>query len=157
MTEAASSTTSQPEVMLKRIHLSLRELIEVAEIARARAAKLQNLHPTDMACLAYLQRVGSPVSAKQITSHLNLSSGSGTALLDRLEAAGYTRRLPNPDDRRSVLIELDVEKAKEPLSRMAEIERGYSAMTQSFSENDLAAIAKFLDEMNRIAKRLAEY
>lgn len=136
--------------------MSLHELVEAAEQARARAAKEQKLHPTDMACLGYLQRVGTPISPKQITTHLNLSSGSGTALLDRLEAAGYTRRLPNPEDRRSVLIELDAEKAKEPLARLAQLEESYSEMTRSFSNEDLTAISRFLDEMNKIAKRLAE-
>ncbi|MET3924255.1 MarR family transcriptional regulator [Devosia sp. 2618] len=136
--------------------MALRELVDATETARGRAAKMQNLHPTDMACLAYLQRVGRPISPKQISTHLNLTSGSGTALLDRLEAVGYTRRLPNPEDRRSILIELDVEKAKEPLARLAKFEKSYLALTETFSERDLWAISKFLDEMNGFAKQMAE-
>ena len=121
------------------------DLVEAAVTARDQAAKPQNLHPTDFSCIDYLQRVGSPVSPKQIIGHLNLSSGSGTARLDRLEAAGYTRRQPNPEDRRSILIELDREKAKEPLRRLREIEQSYLATTRSFSERDLQAIAEFVE------------
>lgn len=156
MKKLPSSALSRAEPILRRIHMSLRELVDASEAARTRVAKQQNLHPTDMACLGYLRRAGKPVSPKQITAHLNLTSGSGTALLDRLEGAGYTRRVPNPEDRRSVLIELDAEKAKEPLARLSEIEGSYSVMADSFSEKDLEAISRFLDEMNKIAQRLAE-
>jgi DNA-binding MarR family transcriptional regulator len=42
----------------------------------------------------------------ELSSQLELSSGAMTNRLDRLEAAGLIRRLPDPDDRRGVLIEL---------------------------------------------------
>jgi DNA-binding MarR family transcriptional regulator len=35
-----------------------------------------------------------------------LSSGAMTNRLDRLEAAGFVRRIPNPDDRRGIVVEL---------------------------------------------------
>src|ERR671926_34073 len=38
-----------------------------------------------------------------------LSSGAMTNRLDRLEKAGLVRRLPDPDDRRGVLVELTPE------------------------------------------------
>ena len=37
---------------------------------------------------------------------MELSSGAMTNRLDRLEQAGYVRRLPDPDDRRGVVVEL---------------------------------------------------
>jgi DNA-binding MarR family transcriptional regulator len=37
---------------------------------------------------------------------LDLSTGAMTNRLDRLEARGLIRRLPDPDDRRGVLVEL---------------------------------------------------
>jgi DNA-binding MarR family transcriptional regulator len=37
---------------------------------------------------------------------MELSSGAMTNRLDRLEQAGLVRRLPDPDDRRSVVVEL---------------------------------------------------
>jgi DNA-binding MarR family transcriptional regulator len=58
--------------------------------------------------LGQLRRVGPPyrLSPGELTSHGELSSGAMTNRLDRLEEAGLVRRLPNPDDRRSVLVEL---------------------------------------------------
>jgi DNA-binding MarR family transcriptional regulator len=58
--------------------------------------------------LGQLRRVGPPhrLSPGELTEHAELSSGAMTNRLDRLEEAGLVRRLPNPEDRRSLLVEL---------------------------------------------------
>ena len=45
------------------------------------------------------------LSAGELADGLWLSSGAMTNRLDRLEEAGLVRRLPDPDDRRGVLVE----------------------------------------------------
>ena len=44
--------------------------------------------------------------AGQLSEWAELSSGAMTNRIDRLEHAGLVRRLPDPDDRRGVLVEL---------------------------------------------------
>ena len=41
-----------------------------------------------------------------LAASLDLSSGAMTSRLDRLEEAGFVRRVADPDDRRSVVVEL---------------------------------------------------
>ena len=41
-----------------------------------------------------------------IANALGITTGGTSKLVDRIEASGYCRRLPNPDDRRSSLLEL---------------------------------------------------
>jgi DNA-binding MarR family transcriptional regulator len=41
-----------------------------------------------------------------IANELDITTGGTSKLVDRIEANGYCRRLPNPDDRRSSLLEL---------------------------------------------------
>jgi MarR family transcriptional regulator, organic hydroperoxide resistance regulator len=41
-----------------------------------------------------------------IASELGITTGGTSKLVDRIEASGYCRRLANPDDRRSSLLEL---------------------------------------------------
>ena len=41
-----------------------------------------------------------------LARYFDLSTGAMTSRLDALEAAGLIRRVPSPDDRRSVLVEL---------------------------------------------------
>ncbi len=56
-------------------------------------------------CLRY---GGSPYrsSPSRLSDECDLSTGAMTARLDKMEAAGTIRRLPDPDDRRGVVIEL---------------------------------------------------
>jgi DNA-binding MarR family transcriptional regulator len=58
--------------------------------------------------LGALRRAGPPFrrSAGELAKLSELSSGAMTNRLDRLEKAGLVKRLPDPDDRRGVLVEL---------------------------------------------------
>ncbi len=58
--------------------------------------------------LATLRRLGRPyrLSPTQLLREVMLSSGAMTNRIDRLEALALVRRLPDPADRRGVLIEL---------------------------------------------------
>ncbi len=57
--------------------------------------------------LGKLRKVGPPYrhSAGRLAEHMGLSSGAMTNRLDRMEAAGLVRRLPDPSDRRGTLVE----------------------------------------------------
>lgn len=58
--------------------------------------------------LGALRRSGPPYqkSPGQLAEDIGLSSGAMTNRLDRLEEAGLIRRLPDPDDRRALHVEL---------------------------------------------------
>jgi DNA-binding MarR family transcriptional regulator len=58
--------------------------------------------------LGALRRSGPPYrrSPGHLADDLGLSSGAMTNRLDRLEGAGLLRRLPDPDDRRALKVEL---------------------------------------------------
>jgi DNA-binding MarR family transcriptional regulator len=57
--------------------------------------------------LGNLRRYGAPYrrSPGQLAADMHLSSGAMTNRLDRMEAAGLIRRLPDPSDRRGTLVE----------------------------------------------------
>lgn len=58
--------------------------------------------------LCSLRNQGKPyrLTPGQLSQQIGLSSGAMTNRLDRLEAAGHVRRIPDPSDRRSVQVEL---------------------------------------------------
>jgi DNA-binding MarR family transcriptional regulator len=66
------------------------------------------LHDGEFDLLATLYRSGQPqgLTPNALRHAAVLSSGAMTNRLDRLEAAGLIHRVPNPDDRRSLLIRL---------------------------------------------------
>jgi DNA-binding MarR family transcriptional regulator len=63
------------------------------------------IHRTDTRLLDVLQMAGR-MSAGQLAKAGHLSPGAVTAALDRLERAGYVRRLRDGNDRRRVLVEV---------------------------------------------------
>jgi DNA-binding MarR family transcriptional regulator len=58
-----------------------------------------------------VHKEGRRSSPGELAADLELSSGAMTSRLDRLEHAGYVRRLPDPDDRRGIVVELTDEGA----------------------------------------------
>jgi DNA-binding MarR family transcriptional regulator len=72
--------------------------------------------------LATLRRAGAPyqLNPTLLYQALMLSSGAMTNRLDRLEQAGYVRRLPDPQDRRGTLVQLTGEGVR-LIDRAAEI------------------------------------
>jgi DNA-binding MarR family transcriptional regulator len=66
------------------------------------------ISPGEFDVLATLRRAGSPyqLNPTHLYQALMLSSGAMTNRLDRLEKAGYVKRLPDPQDRRGTLIQL---------------------------------------------------
>lgn len=154
MDETGSSEAQSRDALDLRVGLALRRMVQSIDAAHDQAAREQNLHPTDFACLGFLYHAQSPVSPKQVIAFMGLSSGSGTALLDRLERAGYTRRLPNPDDRRSILIELDLNRSAEAVQRFLEIEQLYTSLTDTLTIEALDGIARFLEQMSVLTDKL---
>jgi DNA-binding MarR family transcriptional regulator len=69
------------------------------------AAEYFGVTRTAMRCMEVLDRVGQ-LTAGDIARETGLTSGAVTAMLDRLERAGYVRRLRDVADRRRVLVEL---------------------------------------------------
>lgn len=69
------------------------------------------LNYTDWHVLTALRWAGKPYRRKagELARHADLTSGAMTSRLDALEKDGLVRRLRDPDDRRSVLVELTEE------------------------------------------------
>jgi DNA-binding MarR family transcriptional regulator len=63
------------------------------------------INRTDSRCLDIVD-YGGPISAGDLAKQSGLTTGAVTAVLDRLEDAGYVRRTRDTADRRRVLIEI---------------------------------------------------
>ena len=79
-----------------------------ADLVDEAAAERLGVNRTDQRCLGLLHAHG-PMTAGQLAQASALSPGATTTALDRLERAGYARRVRDPEDRRSVLVELTPE------------------------------------------------
>jgi len=88
------------------------------------SAAREGLTSGDVLLLDALYRVGPPHRiAPTALKHYFLMSLAGVAKrVDRLEALGFIRRVPNPDDRRGLFIEL-TEAGHAVLTRLVELDR----------------------------------
>jgi DNA-binding MarR family transcriptional regulator len=74
-------------------------------------------------------------SPGDLASDLELSSGAMTNRIDKLEAAGYVERLPDPDDRRGVRVQL-TQAGVEAWDRTVEIQGRREAFFASVLSKD---------------------
>jgi len=100
------------------ILLAGRRVYQAVESLDAAITARLGINRSDLQCLNLLE--GAAVSPKDIRERLGLSSGAVTALIDRLENAGYVRRIASVQDRRSVVIEI----MPEVFERLGNIYRG---------------------------------
>ena len=64
------------------------------------------LSATRMVTLRAIGLASEPLSLSQLAAQLSFVKSNVTQLVDRLEAEHLVRRIPDPDDRRSILLEL---------------------------------------------------
>ncbi len=86
-------------------------------------------------------------SAGELARRAELTSGTMTARLDQLEGEGLVRRVRDPDDRRSVLVELTAKGRKKLLQAMG---------VQGEKEKLLAAALtpKEMEQLNALLRRV---
>lgn len=113
---ARRSKESKAERHAQRSKESKAKLIEeLIHIARANeaatdafdevAGRKLGINDTDMRCLNIVDNQG-PMTAGRLAELSGLTTAAVTAVLDRLERAGYARRVRGEDDRRQVIVEL---------------------------------------------------
>jgi DNA-binding MarR family transcriptional regulator len=77
----------------------------IAEIDRAMLASYGVPQPI-LTCLAVIEGAETALTPSEISERTLVSSATMTNTLDALERLGWARRIPNPEDRRSVLVEI---------------------------------------------------
>src|SRR2546421_9645787 len=82
----------------------LRVLSTADDFMNDAAAAALGIHPTDMHAGEVLDREG-PMTIGELARAVGLSPGAATALVDRLEQAGLARRVPDPANRRRVIVQ----------------------------------------------------
>src|SRR6266567_8630524 len=102
----AGDTTSPKDVMIERFANLGRQLSQATVLFHAQIAEHVGLSATDHKCLDLAVQAERPLTAGQIADLSGLSTGAVTGVIDRLERAGFVRRVRDPHDRRKVLVEV---------------------------------------------------
>jgi DNA-binding MarR family transcriptional regulator len=123
---------------------------EIIFLNNALAASL-GLNTTDFRCVNLLMRYG-PVPAGKLAELTGLSTGAITSVVDRLEKAGYVKRLNNTKDRRTKIIKL-VEN-KQLAKMQSNFFQNRVDLMESYSNQELEVIIHFTKHMVKSSKRL---
>jgi DNA-binding MarR family transcriptional regulator len=117
------------------------------------AAERLGVSRTDLHCLNAIENSGG-LTAGELAAAVGLTSGAVTGVVDRLERAGFARRVADPQDRRRVKLEVTprfYERAGRiwgPLKADWE-----SSLASRFTAAELVRITEFLELTSAVGKR----
>ena len=116
------------------------------------AAKRLGVNRTDLHCLNAIENAGG-MTAGELAGAAGLTTGAVTGVIDRLERAGYARRVPDPEDRRRVKLEVTPEFYERAAEIWAPLAADWRAALSRFARADLERILAFLRATNEVGAR----
>lgn len=125
----------------------LRKYRDAEKAMRARTRESMRMGETDLVALRFLVReraAGRVCRQRDLAQALGMKPASASALVDRLSKDGYIQRVPHPEDRRSVGIEVLGETDREVRATLSGMHARMMQATESLTEEERAGAAKFL-------------
>jgi DNA-binding MarR family transcriptional regulator len=141
-------TTGADVAELSRVLFAVTRLGRENDLLLSAIARDLGLHLADFRAVAYV-RVNSRVTPRDLADFLAHSMSATTATIDRLVASGYVRRTPNPEDGRSIYLEVTPQGAR---AVGEAIEIYDEALARAIPEQDLDDVA---DALSSIARAFA--
>jgi DNA-binding MarR family transcriptional regulator len=117
------------------------------------AADRLGVSETDLRCLNIIEN-SRKLGAGELATRSGLTGGAVTGVIDRLERAGYARRVSDPADRRRVWVEVTpafyqcAERIWGPLAADWQ-----STLSKGFTLEELERITAFLRATNEVGRR----
>ena len=161
------SRTDMKEFLAKRVKSSTPEHVELigAMIQEARRmstrtvvfhaaiAERLGLNPSDLKCADLIWNETGPVTAGRLAETTGLSTGAITGVVDRLEKAGFLERVPDPKDRRRVVIQ-GVKEGRAPDLRHLFIPmmEGMATLCESYTSEQLTLILGFMQRSGAVTE-----
>jgi DNA-binding MarR family transcriptional regulator len=98
-----------------------------------------------------------PSAQQRLAEAIGVSPRHVTGLVDALEADGFARRLPHPQDRRSVLVELTDKGAATVANMQRQRSRDAAALVEGLDAGTVQALRSQLDTvLSRLRQLVAE-
>ncbi|OOC54393.1 MULTISPECIES: MarR family winged helix-turn-helix transcriptional regulator [Nocardiopsis] len=101
------------------------------------------LRALDHRALGLIEREG-PLTAGALAELTGLTPGAVTGLVDRLSRLGYVRRVPDPADRRRVLVSADTEARPDLADAFTGLSRAMGDLVAKYDDTELAAITDYV-------------
>jgi DNA-binding MarR family transcriptional regulator len=143
------SPTGRRAELLEQLAMAGRASSVATVMFHTAVAAKQGLSASEEKALDLLERSG-PLTAGELARQSGLAPASVTGLINRLEQKGFARRIQNPSDRRSILVEVDVERMYARVAPLfANWVRSLEELYAGYSDEQLEVILHFLTEAAR--------
>ena len=113
--------------------------------------RILGLNVTDMKCLDIVVMKGS-ATPSQLSRLTGLSTGSTTAMIDRLERKKLIERHPNREDRRGTIVVLTEQATKRLPQLFGSMAKAMDALVSGYSESELATLLDFFEKISDLWK-----
>ncbi len=120
------------------------------------AAERLGLNRTDLHAINIIENSGG-LTAGELAAEAGLTTGAVTGVVDRLERAGYARRIPDPEDRRRVKLEVTPKFYSRAESIWGPMAADWaSRLGHRFTAEELERVIEFLRTTNELGREHME-
>jgi DNA-binding MarR family transcriptional regulator len=123
-------------IHLARAHEAANDAFD--EVAREKLG----INRTDLRCLNIIENQG-PINASRLAELSGLTTAAVTSVLDRLENAGYARRVRGHEDRRQVMVEVTPLLAERATPIWGPLGEEARALLSRLSTDELESLMRF--------------
>jgi len=116
------------------------------------AAERLGVNETDLHCLNIVENAGG-ITAGKLAVLSGLTTGAVTGVIDRLEHRGFARRVPDPEDRRRVRVEVTRAFYARADKIWGPVRADWGRALAKFSNEELELITEFLRASNEVGRR----
>ena len=118
------------------------QAVLISDLVAARVG----LNSSDLECLDLVLLAG-PTTAGRLAAHTGLTTGATTAVIDRLERAGFVRRRRTRTDRRVVFVEVINSRARQIAPFYEVLQTLLTRVNARYADHELATISDYLSRV----------
>ena len=118
-------------------------------------AERLGINRTDLNCIDIIERHGV-ITAGELAAEAGLTTGAVTAVIDRLELAGYARRVRDDEDRRRIKVEVTPKLERLAGALYRPMLEEWEAMMNRATTEQLQLMVDFMREANEVKPRHIE-
>jgi DNA-binding MarR family transcriptional regulator len=130
------------EALLEELEHAMRRASALGTIFSQTVAQQAGLSSSDHECLDFLN-LEKNVTAGRLAEVTGLTTGAITGVVDRLEKAGYVRRVRDASDRRKVFIEIVPENVARVGRFYEHLQRSMIELWSTYSDAELKLVLRF--------------
>ncbi|TDD77819.1 MarR family transcriptional regulator [Actinomadura darangshiensis] len=149
-------STPERERMAGELQMAMQRSTMFTVLLHHATASKAGMNVTDAQCVNALTLDG-PQTPGQLAQLMGITTGGAvTAVIDRLERAGYVRRTRDPDDRRRVIVELVEENVAQFGRYFEPIARAFGDHLATYTDDQVAVLLDWIRHNNEVMPAVIE-